>query len=364
LNSLTYKPRLDETLVRLRSLYAREAQDRVFALFDIPGLAIARFRTAHPEGFCAYPDPAERIAFWDSLLSERVAVGDDSIPSVYPSEFDQGLYGGLLGGNVQFMCHDNGWISSMVAPVIGGWDGLEKLETMGPVEEHPWFARFLRQLEIFREGAGEKFGTSHFILIDGLNFAFELVGATRTYESLFDAPDMVRRAIDLGFSVNLAVQREFFARTPRLRGGTFSNMVQWIPGTIVSESVDPFHMTSVDYFEEWGRANIERMFASFDGGVLHLHGNGRHLLEAVCSIRGLKAIWLGDDRGFPSAFDILGGFRQRAGDMPLVVQTDFAAFSNSLDRHTLTGGALYHVTGAPDAASANRCMEKVRAYRV
>lgn len=164
--------------------------------------------------------------------------------------------------------------------------------------------------------------------------------------------------------MNLEVQRTFFARTPRLRGGTFSNMVQWIPGTIVSESVDPFHMTSADYFEEWGRANIERMFGSFGGGVLHLHGNGRHLIEAVSTLKGLKAIWMGDDRGYPPAFDILEDLRRRAGDTPLVVQAEYHAFSDRLDCHTLTGGVFYHVTGAPDVATANRCMEKVRVYRV
>jgi hypothetical protein len=364
MDSLAYKSRLDDTLARLRSLYERRAVDRIFALFEIPGPALALFRAAHPEGFCSYPDPAERIAFWNDMLCEHAAIEDDSVPSAYLSEFDQGLYGGLLGGEVQFMCHDNGWISSMVAPILADWSEFESLLKRRPIAGQPWFVRFLRQLDIFRAGAEGKFGISHFILIDGLNFAFELVGATRTYESLFDAPDMVRRAIDLGFEVNLEVQRTFFERTPCLRGGTFSNMVQWIPGTIVSESVDPFHMTSAGYFEEWGRANIERMFGSFDGGVLHLHGNGRHLLEAVCTIRGLKAIWMGDDRGYPPAFDILDDLRRRAGDLPLVVQTDFAEFIEKLNHHALTGGVLYHVTGAPDAATANRCMEKVRAYRV
>ena len=33
------------------------------------------------------------------------------------SELDQGLYGGLLGGDVRFLAHpENGWISSMVPP--------------------------------------------------------------------------------------------------------------------------------------------------------------------------------------------------------------------------------------------------------
>ena len=90
-------------------------------------------------------------------------------------------------------------------------------------------------------------------------------------------------------------------------------MVEWIPGRIVSESVDPFHMTSIDYFEKWGREPVERILAAFDGGVLHIHGNGRHLLEAVSTLRGLKAVFLADDLHFPPAFSVLGKLRRRLG---------------------------------------------------
>ena len=64
---------------------------------------------------------------------------------------------------------------------------------------------------------------------------------------------------------------------------------------------------------------------------LHVHGNGRHLLEAVSTIRGLKAIFLGDDRGYPAAFDILPELRTRTGDVPLVVEVDLGRFTEQLD---------------------------------
>jgi hypothetical protein len=98
--------------------------------------------------------------------------------------------------------------------------------------------------------------------------------------------------------------------------------------------------------------------------VLHLHGNGRHLLEAVCSLRGLKAVFLGDDRGFSPVFEILQELRARSRDVPLVVQVGFDAFRKKLDRHELSGGVFYQVKSAPDVDAANRCMAKVRAYRV
>ncbi len=361
MNGLAYKPFAAEVAQRLRSLYARQATDRVFATFEIPSAALAEFAGRYAHGFCGYPDPADRARFWDRFLAERACLEDDSMPSAYLSEMDQGLYGGLLGGEVQFMAHpENGWISSMVAPLLAHWSEFDRLRFD---RAHPWFARYVNQLGIFASAAEGKFGVSHFILIDGLNFAFELVGATNAYLSLAEQPDMIRRTIEFAYQLNVEIQETFFAHVPEFHGGTFSNMVQWIPGRIVSESVDPFHMTSVEYFEKWGREPVERIFARFDGGVLHVHGNGRHLLEAVSTIRGLKAVFLGDDKGYPPAFEVLASLRSRAGDLPLVVQIGFDRFVGALRQGRLPGGVLYHVQSAPGAATVNRLMEEVRAYR-
>jgi hypothetical protein len=159
------------------------------------------------------------------------------------------------------------------------------------------------------------------------------------------------------------VQRAFFDDVGLFEGGTFSNFGQWIPGRIVSESVDPFHMTSVAYFEKWGREPAERILATFDGGVLHIHGNGRHLLKSAATIRGLKAILLLDDKGFPGAFEVLSDVKARVGDVPVAVLAPHDAFVERLARHELPGGIIYQVTNVPDVAAANRLMEKVRAYR-
>jgi hypothetical protein len=359
---LCYKPNAEDVIDRLRRLYRRQAADRIFATFAVPSPTLEGFAGRYGEGECDYPDPEMRLAFWDRLLAERTPLEDDSIPSAYLSEMDQGLYGGMLGGSVRFMAHpETGWISSMVPPLLEDWSGFDALRIDRSAH---WYQRYLRQLETFVAGAAGKFGVSHFILIDGLNFVFELVGATNTYASLFDEPRRVRRAIDFAFRLNVLVQEVFFEHVGLLAGGSASNMVQWIEGRIVSESVDPFHMTSVEYFENWGREPVERILDCFDGGVLHIHGNGRHLLEAVSSIRGLKAIYLGDDRGFPEAFDVIDQLQSRTGDVPLVVSAPFDRFAERLARHELPGGVLYQVTRAPSIDAVNRLMERVRAYRV
>ena len=356
-----YCPHGDEVIQRLRGLFEQRDPERILAVMEIPSQTLARFAATHTGGYCDYPDPGERMRFWDACLSERAGVLDDSIPSAYLSELDQGLYGGLLGGDVRFLCDPaTGWISSMVPPLLRDWSEFEVREFQ---PDRGWQQRYVDQLKAFVTAARGKFGISHFILISGLNFVFELVGATETYLALGDRPESIRRAIDLGYELNVSVQQTFFDHVPLLEGGTCSNMVQWIPGRIVSESVDPFHMTSVACFAQWGRANVERIFARFDGGVIHLHANGRHLLEAVTAIAGLKAISLMDDRGFETAFEFLPRARLRTGNLPLIVNVEFEAFRAALTRNALPGGVLYRVKCVPDMATANRCMDEVRNYR-
>ena len=358
---LAYCSRPDETQARLRALYEERDQSIVLATMAPSSPARAAYARTREAGFCDYPDPGERARYWDSVLKERAAVLDDSVPSAYPTELDQGLYGGLLGGDVLFLFDPaSGWLSSMVHPLLDDWDGLDDLSYSTRGE---WFKRYVNQLGVFGETARGKFGISHFILINGLNFVFELVGATKTYEALIERPEWAHRAIEMGHDLNAMVQRAFFAHAPLVDGGTCSAMAQWMPGRILAESVDPFHMASVAYFEEWGRGTLERMFAEFDGGVTHIHGNGRHLLEAVSSVKGLKAMSVADDKGFPRAFDVLGEIKQRTGDMPLIVGVPFDDFSKALKENSLIGGVLYSVSSVPDADTANRCMDAVRAYR-
>jgi hypothetical protein len=362
MKTLRYKPSLKDVQSQLRLLYDRQGGNQIFATMLTPSQAIAEFARAYPHGACEWPDLADRVRFWDDLYRERATVEDDSMPAAYLSELDQGLYGGLLDGDVRYMADPaTGWISSMLPPLLSDWSEFARLR-FDP--SHPWWERYRRLLDTFVSAANGKWGVSHFILIDGLNFVFELIGATRTYLSLDENPDMVRRAMDFAFDLNVRVHEEFFRTVPSLDGGTFSNFAQWVPGRIVSESLDPYHMTSVAYFERWGREPAERIMTHFDGGVIHIHANGRHLLKAASTLRGLKAILLLDDLGFPTAFDVIEQLQAQTDDIPLSVFAPYETFDARLREHRLPGGVLYQVRDVPDIDTANRLMEQVRTYRI
>ncbi len=363
MKELSYKPKAASVFRRLEELFSRKAPDRIFARCEVVSHALDVFRETHAEGECPFPDPADRIAFWDAVLAEKIGVEDDEIPSVYLTEMDQGLYAGLLGAEIRFLCDPgSGWISSMAVPLLEAWEGFDALRIPG---SHPWKDRYLDELETFTRHAEGKFGVSHFIVIDGLNFLFELFGATRTYLSLHLEPERVTEAIDFAYDLAVLVQDRFFEIAPLVEGGTCSNMMSWIPGgRIVSESVDPFHMTSVEDFERWGREPVERLFRHYDGGVVHLHANGRHLVERVATLEGLRGITFFNDLGYVPSFDLVGEFRRRAGDVPIRVDAPYEDFLERLRRQDLPGGVLYNVREVPDSCAANRLMDQVRDYRV
>lgn len=345
---------------RLTRFHARASGDSILAVMHTPSDPLRHFARTHADGYCDYPDMDERLRFWDEHLRRKCPVFDDSVPSAYLTECDQGLYGGMVGGDVRYMAHpDNGWISSMVPPIC---HAHEEFHQLAIDEASTAFRRYHDQLEMFGRGAHGKFGLSHFILIDAMNFMFELFGATEAYRIMLFEPEFGNEVCRFALDLNMMVQDRFF-EVAMLEGGTCSNMGQWLPGRIVSESVDPYHMTSCEDFDRWGRPWIGRIFEHYDGGIIHIHANGRHLFESICSLDRLKAIWLGDDLDYPSSFQIIGEIRRRTGDMPLIVQCRHYEFREALRRHELPGGVLYEVSGVPDDDEANRLMDEVRAYR-
>ena len=226
---LRYCPDGFARLERLRRLYEARPQDEIFAIVEAPSPTLERFATRYSPGYTDRPDPADRAAFWDSLLTERSTVEDDSIPCAYLSEMDQGLYGGTVGGRIQYMAHpENGWISSMVPPILRDWGEMDGLTVD---QSGPAYGYYRDLLDAVRRKAEGRFGISHFILIDGLNFLFELFGATRAYIEVADNPQRVIDAIDFAYRLNVAVQTTFFEAVPLLEGGTCSNMAGMDSGT-------------------------------------------------------------------------------------------------------------------------------------
>jgi hypothetical protein len=228
-----------------------------------------------------------------------------------------------------------------------------------------WAEVLKKQLAFYADYAKDKFGISHFILIDGLNLLLELRGATNMYYDCLEAEEEVSQFILLARDINYWVQDTYFDIIGLYEGGTVSNMAQWIPGKIISESVDPFHMANPDFFLKWGVNYIEEIFSHYDGGVCHIHsGNGQHLVPRVSKLKGLKMISFVDEEWNSfKAFQRLDEIHLERDTVSIGISMPCVIFEEKLKKHELPGNVFYTVTGVESGSVANRLMEKVRAYR-
>ncbi len=78
---LGYKSNHQDVESRLRTLYGRLADDRIFATMAVPSSALRRFAGSYQHAQCPYPDVAKRTRFWDDLFGERITLEDDSLPA-------------------------------------------------------------------------------------------------------------------------------------------------------------------------------------------------------------------------------------------------------------------------------------------
>lgn len=358
---MRYKQNYRQVISRLGDLYNQAGRDRIYAKLSIPNPYLEDYARENTDGPVQRPDIAERARFWDEVLSIYTDLEDDSIPSSYLSELDQGLYAGLLGAPMHYIRHaGTGWISSMVKPFI---DDLKEAETLSFDENAPLFRDYIEQMKIFKRQALGKFGVSHFICLDGVNFMYELRGATRSYYDLVDYPEQVRRILEFSTRLNIRVQNAYFATVGLFEGGTVSNVGQWLPGKVVSESVDAFHLASPELFEEWGQEVVQNLFDHFDGGIIHLHTNGHHLLPVIYKLRGLKCIVFLDEDFAAPCYRKLNELAALCGPVPMALRIPYEVFTAKLDSGELPPNTFYEVTGVPDLGTANRLMVEVRKYK-
>ncbi len=361
---MQYKQNIDKTLERLTDLYNGKGKNKIFAKMIVPSKALEDYAKSYIEGEIPYPDLQKREQFWNTYLKEQTYIEDDSVPSAYMSEFDEGLYAGLLGAEIRFVDNpDWGWVSSMAVPFA---QSVSELSNLSLNTENQWAKIFVDQLKFYAKKSKDKYGISHFILIDGLNLLLELRGGTNMFLDTADYPDKIQEFVKFGRKVNYYVQDTYFKEIGLYKGGTFSNMGQWIPGKIVSESLDPFHMTSMDYFEEWGRPNVNEVFSYYDGGCVHLHFEYcKNLIAPVSSINKLKMIAIIDeDFNTDKGYKNLEAFDKLRGDIPLCITIPFDVFTERLNAKALPGNIFYNVTQTPSAEIANDIMKKVVNYKI
>ena len=360
------KTNKQEAVGRLKTLCAKRGEDQVFARMHVPLPAdlrddLSRRAAALPAG--EMPGAELMLPLWDEYLAFYDGVEDDSVPSIYPRQYDQGIYGTLFGAEMAFNSAETpGWASSGSRPLEGRtYDELVQL-ALNPDDE--WLQRMEKDLRYFATASSGPRGVSVAITIDALNLCQQIRG-NDTFLDLYDQPDELRRFLQAAVDLNInVVERQRAAIGSTYEGGVYDFFnAGWMPDGGIPMSVDCYNLCSADVYSEFGRPYQQQLIDHFGGGNFHLHGNGRHLLPELAKLRGCVMCLVSDDGSDTAAFDDLAAIKRQAGPVIPVVGCAREAFIGRLREGSLVGGVYYTVGPLETVNAANRLMEHVRAYR-
>ena len=284
----------------------------------------------------------------------------DIIPHAYPTfDFGGAVYAGFFGGEIMFAgTSDHTWSACDVPPV----KDLTQFDFPGLSADNLWLKRMLNVTDYFVNHMEPICDATPFMLLDCLNFLITLRGADG-FTDLCDYPELVGRFMDWSVEVNLAVydaQAQLLHDfTDKAYGGhPFSRYGR---SRIPSMSVDNYGMCRPDVYERWGLEQHRRLVGHYGGGILHLHGDGRPLCELVSRNEGLSYCYMGDDAGFPKAFEIVEELKARMMPIPIAVDIPKEVFLRRLQDRSLPGGVLYRLS-ADSLEESNEIMMRVFEY--
>jgi hypothetical protein len=379
--AMEYKKNWKEVIERQTAFWERKLGGRILARIYINNRPFEEWLTKAKDIIPVESKdfPSQNFIFetWDLKLRIFKDIEDDSLPVMIPTEFDQGLFGGIFGAETYFNFDaETGWLSSMPRPFLTDYSGLNKLEIR---EDGTWMRELRQRLRWYAEQAEGKFGISPVISIDALNFAVMARGATKAMLDIYDNPQKLRNLYELALKLNVQLYQLQKRLLGSFNNGTFDGYTcwgSWIPGDEIDISVDTFGQCRKEVYAETGLEYTQRLIDTFGSAFLHIHGDAYHLLPEVVKLKGLRGIWLLDETPhFPYPFSSLAEIKKITGDMPLITECMLGEFLEGMEKGKLPGGVFYMVRGYREGCSdlmppavetvaeANEIMKKVRTYK-
>jgi hypothetical protein len=345
-----HKPALDESVARFKSLWSRDARDRVLVKIDIQDPATPTVMNA----MAHVPDFKKVVDEWEKGFALNREVRDDNLPIVY-GDLGAYIFGGFLGASVAW--GTGGAYSEKLIK-----DMRECRTYMRFDESNSYYTLQLDYLRYLKERSKGRFGFTEMLPVDGMNF-LDCVRGGAAYTDLYDYPGEVTELLDFASDLNVRFVKDQRKITETYQGGRFSPYAIWTPGEAVFISVDAYGHCGPDVFEQHGRKYVQRLIDEFNGGWLHVHSDAMRLLPAYVRLKGLVAIGLEDWIKPPRALDHLDAIIGITGDIPLMINITREELLGRIESRTLRGNILYWVSGIRTAQEANRVAEIAYRYR-
>jgi hypothetical protein len=345
-----YKPTLDRSVERYKSLWNRDAPDRVLVKIDIQDPSTPTVLNA-----LAYaPDFSKVVDEWEKGFVINKEINDDNLPIVY-GDLGAYIFGGFLGASVTW--GTGGAYSEKLIPDMQNYRDYMHFDS-----NNSYYKLQLDYLRYLKERSREKFGFTEMLPIDGMNF-LDCVRGGPAYTDVYDYPEEVEKLLDFASDVNVQFVHDQRKITETYKGGRFSPYAIWTPGETVFISVDAYGQCGPEVFERHGRKYVQRLIDEFNGGWLHVHSDAMRLLPEYVRLKGLVAIGLEDWIKPPRALDHLDTIVETTGDIPLMINITRDELLAKIEDRTLRGNILYWVSGIRTTQEANRVAGIAHNYR-
>ena len=375
---MEYKENWEEVIERQTAFWNREMPDRILARIYVRNPYLDKWLEEKgksiPIETDELPDTQDIFEMWDCKLRILRNIEDDSLPVMIPTEFDEGLYGGILGARMIYGFDPaSGWFSSMAESFLDDYSDTSCLKID---ESNFWFQELGRRLNLYKRLAAGKFGLSPIISIDALNFAVLSRGANLAMLDIYDNPSRLKDLFDFALEYTVRIntfQKEIIGSFKGGRFDGYAGFGSWFPGEEINISVDAFGLCSRETYEETGFEYSQKLIDEAGSAFLHIHGNAQHLLPVVTKLKGLRGIWICDEK--PHPFPMLSEIKKTTGDMPLVTECMLDEFREAMRTHTLPGGVFYIIRAHKEGecvlqspavetvAEANELMHSIKEYR-
>jgi hypothetical protein len=181
---------------------------------------------------------------------------------------------------------------------------------------------------------------------------------------MYDDAENLQRLLDYSYDLHLYLYgrvQEIAGEYNRALYGSHP-LAQYRVDLQPNQSVDAYSVCRRGVLRRFGMTQISRFVRTVGGGNLHIHQNGRHVIEEVVEIPGWREARFTDGGNWERTFDLRWEIRRRMKDIPIVIRCEREEFLDALRRRDLPGNTRY-VTSANSLDDAKRLMDQVYAYR-
>ena len=279
--------------------------------------------------------PAHRFNAAQGLLQENELISPDMLPvETYLEDYerlydlslaiDQDLFWvaepftGIPWMEAILGCEIRGASDSIWT---GHWlDDLKKFPDRIDLDKNEWFLKYVEFVERLVDHSQGRFAVGQPIFRGPVDMLAALRGHERAVMDFFDAPAQTMRVLKVLTDTFIDVVRRHQAMVPRIHNGyAIGFYYLWTPTQAIWLQEDASALLNPSMYREFIFSLDQRIAATFDYSLFHLHPASLFILEHLLEMDTLKAIQINKDVGGPSISEMMPAFSEVLNRKCLVI---------------------------------------------